>query len=61
MAFFIPFEAYGRKNLGAFDFFKLLNTNMFTGTLEIKFFIDISWRCLKTLIALVVYDKLLFF
>jgi len=35
----------------AFDFFQLLNTNMFNGTLNIRFFIDISWRCLKTVIA----------
>ena len=40
----------------AFDFMiQLLNKNMFNGTLKIGFFIDISWRCLRTLIALVVY------
>ena len=34
--------------------FQLLNKNMFNGTLKIGFFIDISWRCLKTFIALLV-------
>ena len=36
----------------AFDFFQLLNKNMFNGTWNIGFFIDISWRCLKIFIAL---------
>ena len=38
----------------AFDFFQLLNKNMFNGTLKIRFFIDSSWRCLKTFLALLV-------
>jgi len=36
------------------DFLQLLNKNMFNGTLKVRFFIDISWRCLKTVIALLV-------
>ena len=34
-----------------FEFFQLLNNNMFNGTLTIGIFIDISWRCLKTFIS----------
>ena len=38
----------------ALDFFQLLNKNMFNGTLKIRVFIDITWRCINTLIAVVV-------
>ena len=39
----------------------LLNKNMFKGNLKIRFFIDISWRCLKTLIDFINSDNLVFF
>ena len=34
------------------QFFQLLNKTMFNATLKTRFSIDISWRCLKTLIGL---------
>jgi len=42
-------------------FFQSLNKNMLNGTLEIRFFIDISWRCLKTLIAQLLSENGLMF
>ena len=42
------------KNLRAFAFL-ILNKNMFNGLLKTRFFIDISLRNLKSLIALVVH------
>jgi len=45
------FQAYEFPTI---RFFRLLRKNMINGTFKIGFFIDITWRCLITLITILV-------
>ena len=58
------FKASEFRNLRAFKFFQLLNTDIFKGILKNRFFIDVSSRCLQhfnCLIGISNIDNLVFF
>ena len=53
------FKAQKFRNLRAFDFFQLSNKKYDNWDIQNSFFIYISWRCLKILIALIEYNQAL--